>query len=99
MIQIDPSKITEENIPVVLGVIITKLDDQGEDIRKIKDEMIEYNRYATVVRFSFCSFLPWIKRNKITITHGLALVTSYISILDWLNRWLQWSFLPPGTGP
>jgi hypothetical protein len=59
----------------------------------------EHEKCLEMFRFSQCKVLPWINNNKWLLVILFSLITFYFSTMDWLNRWLQWTFAPPRIGP
>jgi len=66
-----------------------------DEVRDIGKEVDSHREVIKLIRISSCEILPWIKRNKNKLVITLAIISTYLSLLDWINRWLQWSFLPP----
>jgi len=99
---IDPTQITDENLKTVLGVIVTKqenlsakfderFDQVDHRLDKIEQRMDGLESYIQPIRWSICSFLPWLKRNKIV----LGAVAIFLIAIDAVCRWIQWTFFPP----
>jgi hypothetical protein len=96
---IDPASITQETIPAVLGAILIEIRDVKAEQIAIKKVLDEHTECLAIFKFSTCVVMPWIGRNRWVLVSIVGGVSIYLSSLDWLNRWLQWSFLPPRTGP
>jgi len=65
------------------------------EVKCIWKKVDDHERVMVFLRFSSCEIIPWVKRNKNKIGFGILIVSGYLSLLDWINRWLQWNFLPP----
>jgi hypothetical protein len=96
---IDPSHINHDNLPQVVGAMAIMVHENYVTTKKIESKFVEYDRCFSLLKFSLCSALPWVRRHKFGLTSAFLGVSLWFSALDWLNRWLQWSILPPGTGP
>ena len=96
--QIDPSSITPDNIPAILGAILVEIRDIKADQREIKTVLDEHTDCLEVFKFSKCKLVPWISRNKYVMAVIFGTLSVWISSLDWINRWLQWAFFPPIGG-
>lgn len=92
---VDPSNINEDNIPQILAAILVVLEKNREEHAEIKEMLKCHEEYLQVLKFSKCTFFPWLSRNGWTLTLLLAFFSLWISSLDWINRWLQWSLFPP----
>lgn len=77
----------------------TTTGELGKQITCIQDKLDKYERCYSAIKFSFCSVLPWVRKHKFVVTGSVLVVSFWFSALDWITRWLQWTFLPPGTGP
>lgn len=97
---------TGENRDILLGQVLRGLadlqkanDDQHNEIKEILQEqkqiLEEHEECLQIFRFSRCKLIPWIGRNRWAMIALFAIVSAWISSLDWLNRWLQWTLFPP----
>lgn len=68
-----------------------------DEVRHIGKEVDSHRQVIELIRFSSCEIVPWIRRNKNKLVIAMVIISAYLSLLDWINRWLQWSFLPPGV--
>jgi hypothetical protein len=98
-ISIDPSNITQDSIPVVLGAILVQLDQNSKDHEEIKKMLKEHEDCLQILNFSRCKLIPWLGRNRYVVTSIFVVLSIWISSLDWINRYLQWAFFPPRPGP
>ncbi len=73
----------------------SEMSSLRDEVKCIGKKVDEHERTMIFLKFSSCEVIPWIKRNKNKIGFAVLIVSGYLSLLDWINRWLQWSFLPP----
>lgn len=66
-----------------------------DEVRCIGKEVDSHKQVIGLLRISSCEIFPWIKRNKNKLGFVVLVLSAYLSLLDWINRWLQWNFLPP----
>lgn len=92
---IDPASITSENVPAVLGSILTTLEALKDDMQELKAEQKANSECLQVFKISKCTILPWLSRNR----YAVAIFFSLCVSSDILARWVQWTFFPPGIGP
>lgn len=91
---IDPSNINHDNIPIVLGVILTQQENMDKKLDDMMVKLEEHDECLEIFKFSKCKVIPWVSSNRWVITAIFALLSIWISGLDWLNRALQWSYFP-----
>jgi hypothetical protein len=96
---IDPASITDDNIPAVLGAILIEIRDIKSEQTDIKNVLDDHTECLEIFKFSKCKLMPWMGRNRWILAAIFGGFSLWISSLDWLNRWLQWAFFPPGVGP
>jgi len=74
------------------------------DVRfdKMDAKLEEHSQCLEPLRFSRCKLIPWLGRNRWFVMGFFALVTAYLSTInfvsDWVSRSLQWGFFPPKIG-
>lgn len=110
---IDPSNINHDNLPTVVGAMAVMIQDNCETskaldkkidqidgkVTGVQEKIDKYESCYSALRVSFCTVVPWIKKHKLAISIVISGVTLWWSVVDWVNRYLQWTFFPPGTGP
>jgi hypothetical protein len=75
------------------------MEQNKKDHTEIKEILQRHEDCLQIFNISRCKVLPWIGRNRWVLTAIIGVVSLWISSIDWINRWLQWSFFPPRPGP
>jgi hypothetical protein len=96
---IDPASITDDNVPAVLGAILIEIRDIKAEQIKIKEVLDDHTECLEIFKFSKCRLAPWLGRNRWVLVALFSGISLWFASIDWLNRWLQWSFFPPRMGP
>lgn len=115
---IDPSTITKESMPAVLGAIVNELKTLNQKIENSFNEMTKStacleNRVSTIeetlrlheryfwgpIKLSRCEILPFIWRNKAVLLVLLGVASSWLAVVDYAVRAVQWAVTPPIVFP
>jgi hypothetical protein len=92
---IDPASITHESIPAVLGALLAMAEQNKRDHNDIIEILQRHEDCLQIFNISRCKILPWLGRNRWVIATFLGAFSLWFASIDWLNRWVQWSFFPP----
>jgi hypothetical protein len=100
--KIDPASITHESVPQVLCVIMVYLEQINKDQIEIKAKLECHDKFLAPAKFSLCTLIPWIIRNKVVIFMIIVIASFYISTLqfitEWASRSIHWTIFPPKIG-
>jgi hypothetical protein len=92
-------ELKHENIPILLGALITYQQFNIKDHEEIKATLKDHEECLKVFKFSKCTLIPWISRNKWILLAIFMFISIWLSTInfasDWASRWLQWVFYPP----
>jgi len=103
---IDPSKITYEQIPYVIGLIFLKMDSIEKEQKNINssidDKLNEHTKILNehtecleIFKFSKCKLFPWFGRNKWIVSIIFFAISIWLSVInfsmDWITRAIQWN--------
>ncbi len=95
----DINNITAENVPFVLGIIVTKLENIEHEQSEIKTVLKDHTDCLEIFKLSKCKIMPWLGRNKYIVSIMFVLFSAWLSIInfssDWVARILQWGNLLP----
>ena len=100
MESINPTDITTENIPIVLGIILMELKEIKEKntnmeikFSEIEKKIDTHTKFFEIFNFSKCKVIPFLMQNKLLFGFLFAIVSFWISILtfmmDWISRAIQ----------
>jgi len=88
-------EVTEKNVPLILIQLVEELKQMRNEQNRMAAILEEHSKCLEVFKFSRCTLIPWLQRNKSVILTLLLIGSMWISALDWINRWLQCAFFPP----
>lgn len=90
--------INDENMPQALAAMMTKQEVDGAKLDRVCGDVEEIKQLLAPLKFSACTLLPWLRRNKYVALVVLSLITFWNSAVVWTVRAVQGHW-PPGMGP
>jgi hypothetical protein len=82
--------LTHENIPYILGIIVTKIENIENEQLEIKKELKNHSDCLALFKLSKCKIFPWLGRNKYIVSILFVILSGWLSIInlsmDWITK-------------
>jgi hypothetical protein len=82
--------LTHENIPYILGIIVTKIENIENEQLEIKKELKNHSDCLELFKLSKCKIFPWLGRNKYIVSILFVILSGWLSIInlsmDWITK-------------
>jgi hypothetical protein len=78
-------ELTYENIPILLGALITYQQFNLKDHEEIKTVLKDHEECLKVFKFSKCTLIPWISNNKWILFAIFTLLSLWLSTINFAS--------------
>jgi hypothetical protein len=80
--------LTHENIPYILGIIITKIENIENEQSEIKKELKSNSDCLEIFKLSKCKIFPWLGRNKYVVSMLFVIFSVWLSLINFSMDWI-----------